>query len=47
MDPVVAKKAPYTDGHRLLNFLLRAKAEANHASRDFAKYHVFSSDGDE
>ncbi len=34
-------------GHRLLNFLLRARGEANHASRDFAKHHVFSSDGDE
>ena len=34
-------------GHRLLNFLLRARGEANHTSRDFAKYHLFSSDGDE
>ena len=34
-------------GHRLLNFLLRARGEANHASRDFAEHHVFSSDGDE
>ncbi len=34
-------------GHRLLNFLLRARGEENHASRDFAQYHMFSSDGDE
>ena len=34
-------------GHRLLNFLLRARGEANHTSRDFARHHVFSSDGDE
>lgn len=34
-------------GHRLLNFLLRAMGEPNHVSRDFAHYHVFSSDGDE
>ena len=34
-------------GHRLLNFLLRARGEANHVSRDFAQYHLFSSDGDE
>ena len=34
-------------GHRLLNFLLRARGEGNHASRDFARFHVFSSDGEE
>ncbi len=34
-------------GHRLLNLLLRARGEGNHVSRDFAQYHVFSSDGDE
>jgi hypothetical protein len=34
-------------GHRLLNFLLRARGEGNHSSRDFAQYHIFSSDGDE
>ncbi len=36
-----------TNGHRLLNFLLRSKGEGNHASRDFAQYHMFGSDGDE
>ncbi len=34
-------------GHRVLNFLLRARGEANHASRTFAQYHHFSSDGEE
>jgi hypothetical protein len=34
-------------GHRLLNFLLRAKGEPNHVSRDFAVYHESSGDGDE
>jgi hypothetical protein len=34
-------------GHRLLNFLLRARGEANHVSRDFAKYHESSDEGDE
>jgi len=34
-------------GHRLLNFLLRARGEAHHVSRDFAPYHVFGSEGDE
>ena len=34
-------------GHRLLNFLLRARGEANHVSRDFAKYHESVDDGDE
>ena len=34
-------------GHRLLNFLLRARGEPNHVSRDFAKYHESSDEGDE
>ena len=34
-------------GHRLLNFLLRAKGEPNHVSRDFAKYHESLDEGDE
>lgn len=34
-------------GHRVLNFLLRARGEENHVSRDFARFHDFSSDGDE
>ena len=34
-------------GHRLLNFLLRARNEPNHVSRDFAKYHESSDEGDE
>ena len=34
-------------GHRLLNFLLRARGQAYHVSRDFAPYHVFGSEGDE
>src|SRR5574342_1141494 len=33
-------------GHRLLNYLLRARGEANHVSRDFAKYHESSDEGD-
>ncbi|MBI4840635.1 MAG: hypothetical protein HY803_06100 [candidate division NC10 bacterium] len=47
MAPVAAKKAPYTELSFGLNFLVRARGEANHTSRDFARYHVFSSDGDE
>ena len=34
-------------GHRLLNFLLRARGEPNHVSRDFAKYHESPDEGDE
>jgi len=34
-------------GHRLLNFLLRARGEPNHVSRDFAMYHESSDEGDE
>lgn len=34
-------------GHRLLNFLLRARGEANHVSRDFGQHHVDGSDSDE
>ena len=34
-------------GHRLLNFLLRARGEPNHVSRDFAKHHESSDEGDE
>ena len=34
-------------GHRLLNFLLRARGEPNHVSRDFAKYHESLDEGDE
>ncbi len=34
-------------GHRLLNFLLRARGEPNHVSREFAKYHEFVDEGDE
>jgi hypothetical protein len=34
-------------GHRLLNFLLRARGESNHVSRDFAKYHESVDDGDD
>lgn len=34
-------------GHRLLNFLLRARGEPNHVSRDFANYHESVDDGDE
>jgi len=34
-------------GHRLLNFLLRDRGEPNHVSRDFAKYHESSDEGDE
>jgi hypothetical protein len=34
-------------GHRLLNFLLRARGEPNHVSRDFAKYNESSDEGDE
>jgi hypothetical protein len=33
-------------GHRLLNFLLRVRGEPNHVSRDFAKYHESSDEGD-
>jgi hypothetical protein len=33
-------------GHRVLNFLLRARGEGNHVSRDFARYHVFGAEGD-
>ncbi len=34
-------------GHRLLNFLLRARGEPNHVSRDFANYHESLDEGDE
>ncbi|MGE5849025.1 MAG: hypothetical protein ACM362_02720 [Candidatus Methylomirabilota bacterium] len=34
-------------GHRLLNYLLRARGELNHVSRDFAKYHESLDEGDE
>jgi hypothetical protein len=34
-------------GHRLLNFLLRARGEPNHVSRDFGKYHESMDEGDE